>query len=304
MILLNALAVAQAADSIHDQSGVPIEVQPTDPALAKIVLVAGKPSHGPGEHEYFAGCALLMQLLKQTPGVFAVMAKNGWPNNPDTLAGARSVVFFMNGGGNHSILQKDHPAQLQRLIDEGAGFVNLHFTVEYPKAHGEQALSWLGGYYEKDYSTNPMWIATVRALPEHPITRGVRPFSVFDEWYFNLRFVPEMKGVTPILEATPPDVARGTPAAKEHPGRKEVLAWAYERPNGGRSFGFTGLHYHQNWNNDALRRLIVNAILWSAHLEVPAAGASVQLDKGDLLKHLDRKPAKKKQKEPASPNRG
>src|SRR5262245_8080820 len=77
---------AWAADpDPFDQSGVPIEVQPTDTKATKIVLVAGKASHGPGEHEFFAGCAILMKLLKQTPGVEVVMARDGWPRDPKTF---------------------------------------------------------------------------------------------------------------------------------------------------------------------------------------------------------------------------
>jgi hypothetical protein len=77
---LVGLAAAPAADvDPYDQSGVPLEVQPPDPGLTKIVLVAGRRSHGPGEHEFFAGCALLMKLLKQSPGVFPVLARDGWP---------------------------------------------------------------------------------------------------------------------------------------------------------------------------------------------------------------------------------
>src|SRR5207302_6666053 len=79
----------------YDQSGVPLEVQPKDPDKIKIVLVAGRQSHGPGEHEFFAGCAVLMKLLKQTPGVFPVMARDGWPKNPKTFENAKAVVFFM-----------------------------------------------------------------------------------------------------------------------------------------------------------------------------------------------------------------
>src|SRR5260370_23789039 len=66
----------------YDQSSVPLEVQPTDPSLTKIVLVAGRQSHGPGEHEFFAGCSILMKLLRETSGVFPVMARDGWPKNP------------------------------------------------------------------------------------------------------------------------------------------------------------------------------------------------------------------------------
>jgi hypothetical protein len=278
-----------AGNDPYDQSGVPLEVQPTDPSLAKIVLVAGHPSHGPGEHEFFAGCAVLMKMLRENPGVFPVMARDGWPKDSKTFEGAKTIVFFMDGGAGHPIIQNNHMAEIQKLLDQGAGFVNIHYAVEYPKKQGKQILSWLGGYYETGYSINPHWKAAIRALPGHPITRGVEPFSIQDEWYYNIRFEPEMKGVTPILQATPPDNTRGTPEAKKHLGREEILAWAFERTNGGRSFGFTGAHFHKNWGDQNFRRLVVNAILWSAQMEVPKDGAKVDLDPADLNKNLDRK---------------
>ena len=98
-----------------------------------------------------------------------------------------------------------------------------------------------------------------------------------------------MKEVTPILKATPPDNTRGTADAKAHPGREEVLAWAFDRANGGRSFGFTGGHFHDNWGDENFRRLVVNAILWSANVEAPKEGAKVDLDKAELDRNLDRK---------------
>src|SRR5579859_6784758 len=107
---LLGLSVAFAADEgdKYDQSKVPIEVQPTDPSLTKIVLVAGSKSHGSGELEFFAGCSLLMKLLQETPGVFPVMARDGWPKNPKSFENAKSIVFFMDGGGGHPIIrQKD-----------------------------------------------------------------------------------------------------------------------------------------------------------------------------------------------------
>src|SRR5437868_3386137 len=115
-LLVFAVAPARAVDEADpfDQSKVPLEVQPTDPALAKIVLVAGRQSHGPGEHEHFAGCALLMKLLKETPGVFPVMARDGWPKNPETFAGAKTIVFFMDGGGGHPIIKNHHMDDLQK----------------------------------------------------------------------------------------------------------------------------------------------------------------------------------------------
>ncbi len=287
---LAALPSTRAADvDPYDQSSVPLEVQPDDPKATKIVLVAGRQSHGAGAHEFFAGCAVLMKLLKQTPGVFPVMARDGWPKDPRTFEGAKSVVFYMDGGGGHPIIQKDHRETVQKLIDKGVGFVNLHYAVEYPKSQSDHVLNWLGGYYETGFSTNPHWKAEFKDMPKHPITRGVKPFSIQDEWYFNIRFVPESKKVTPILKATPPDNVRRTEAAKMNPGREEIVAWALERDKGGRSFGFTGGHFHKNWGDENFRRLVVNAILWTGNVEVPLEGAKVEIDPAEINRNLDRK---------------
>jgi hypothetical protein len=284
------LAARAGADDPFDQSKVPLEVQPADTSQTKIVLVAGHKSHGPGDHEFFAGCAILMNLLKQTPGVFPVMARDDWPREGEkTYHGARAVVYYMDGGNNHPVIQRGHMDVVKKLIDSKAGFVNLHYAVEYPKQFNDRIFPWLGGYYETGYSTNPHWVADFKKLPEHPSTRGVKPFAIRDEWYFNIRFPADMKGITPILKATPPDNVRGTAAAKEHSGREEVVAWAFERENGGRSFGFTGGHTHKNWGDENFRRLVVNAILWSAGVEVPKDGARVEMDSADLNKNLDKK---------------
>jgi type 1 glutamine amidotransferase len=289
-LVLCTSAAARSDDDPFDQSGVPIEVQPDNPKAAKIVLVAGRQSHGKGEHEFFAGSAILMKLLKQTPNVAVVMAREGWPKDPKTFENAKAIVFYMDGGGGHPIIQKDHKDVVAKLMDQGVGFVNLHYAVEYPKSQSEHVFTWLGGYYETAYSTNPHWKADFQSMPDHPITHGVKPFNIKDEWYFNIRFAPESKNVTPILKATPPDNVRGTAAAKEHPGRSEIVAWTFERANGGRSFGFTGGHFHNNWGDENFRRLVTNAILWTAKVDIPKDGAKVELDPKELKKNLDRKP--------------
>jgi type 1 glutamine amidotransferase len=271
----------------YDQSQVPLEVDSTDPSLTKIVLVAGRKSHGPGDHEFFAGCAILMDMLKQTPGVFPVMVRDGWPKNEEVLKGAKSLVFYMDGRGGHPVNKKLDV--LQPLIDQGVGWVNIHYAVDYTKETGARVIDWLGGYYDAEISTNPHWVANYSVLPDHPISRGVKPFEIKDEWYFNMRWRSDPAGLTNILKATPPDGVRGTPDAKAHAGRSEVTAWAFERANQGRSFGFTGGHTHKNWANDDFRRLVVNAILWSAKVEVPKDGAPCVLAPGAIERNLDDK---------------
>lgn len=278
----------------YDQSKVPLEVEPpADFKGKKIVLVAGSKSHNAGDHEFFAGTAIMMNLLKQTEGVWPVMAREGWPKNEKIFEGAAALVFYMDGRNGHPVVKKDAMGdrmdRIQKLMDKGTGWVNLHYAVDYLPEHGKRVLGWMGGYYEPNYSINPHWDAEVRSLPNHPITRGVKPFVLRDEWYYHMRFVEDMKGVTPILTALPPDNTRGTAAAKMNSGKPEHMAWAYDRADGGRGFGFTGGHFHRNWGDENFRRLVVNAILWSTKVEIPKEGAKVEFNPADLNKNLDNK---------------
>jgi type 1 glutamine amidotransferase len=140
----------------------------------------------------------------------------------------------------------------------------------------------MGGFCDLDWSVNPHWTPKFKDFPDHPISNGVEPFSINDEWYYHMRFVEKMKGVTPILSDLPPlqtlrraDGARsGNPTVRKAvtSGEKQHVAWAYQRPGGGRGFGFTGAHNHVSWQDDNFRKVVLNAILWTAHVKVPKKG--------------------------------
>ena len=73
-----------------------------------------------------------------------------------------------------------------------------------------------------------------------------------------------------------------------------VVAWAVERKDGGRGFGFTGGHFHKGWANDSQRTLVLNAIAWTAKAEVPALGVASKFTDEQLAANQDpkgRKPA-------------
>jgi type 1 glutamine amidotransferase len=273
-------------------------------AEKKIVFVAGPPSHGPGEHEHRAGCLLLKGCLDKVPGITSVVYSNGWPEDPKAFDGAASIVLYMDGSGGHPALQDDRLQQLGALMKKGAGLACIHYATEPTIEKGQKEfLDWIGGAFEINWSVNPHWEADFKQLPKHPITRGVKPFKINDEWYFHLRFRDGMKGVTPILTAVPPESTmsrrdgphEGNAAVREavKRGEPQYVAWAGERAGGGRGFGFTGAHFHKNWGDNDFRKLVLNAILWTAKVQVPAEGVSSEVTPEALKENLDPKGQRK-----------
>jgi hypothetical protein len=265
----------------------------------KLVLIAGTPSHGPGAHEFNAGVQLLAKCLHGFPGLETSVNLNGWPKNRAVFDGASGILIYADGGKGHPAIQDDRLAFLGHLMGKGVGLMCAHYGVEVPADKGGKEFEeWIGGYYEDKFSCNPIWKPEFKEFPKHPIANGVQPFSVEDEWYFNMRFRPDMKGVTGILTAVPPDKVRDGPYVypkgpykhiQEAKGRPEHMMWAAEREDGGRGIGFTGGHFHSNWKNDNFRKAALNALVWICKLDVPRDGMASSVSDEDIKANLDPK---------------
>lgn len=281
---------------------------PVTQAPKRLLLLAGKPSHPPGMHEFRAGTLLFQSALAGIRGLQVEVYSNGWPTKveggqvvPDNsvFEGAAAVVIFADGGAGHPAVQQDRLRFLDGLASRGVGLGFAHYGVEVPAGDPGRAFQkWIGGYYENLYSVNPMWSPQFQKFPAHPVTRGVKPFSTRDEWYFNLRWADGMSGITPVLTATPPDAVRKGPyvwpaGPYDHvvaaSGREETLMWVKVRPDGGRGFGFTGGHTHRNWGDPNQRKIFLNALVWLAGLEVPRGGVESQATGEQLAANLDPK---------------
>jgi type 1 glutamine amidotransferase len=264
----------------------------------KIVFVAGKAGHGkPGAHEYRAGCLLLQKCLASAPGIKTFVYEHGWPDDPKAFADADGIVLFSDGGKNNPLLDSNHLNEMDALMKKGVGLACLHFALEPTIEKGEKEfLEWIGGAFEINWSVNPQWEADFKKLPQHPITRGVKPFGIHDEWYFHMRFRDGMRGVTPILSAVAPAETTsrpdgshwGNPAVREavKNGEPQILAWSCERANGGRGFGFAGGHFHKNWGDENFRKLVLNGIVWISKAEIPESGVESKITADDLKKNL------------------
>lgn len=266
----------------------------------KIILIAGKPSHPPGMHEFRAGSLLLQQCLAGVKGVSVTVYSNGWPNVENAFEGANAVVIYADGGGGHPAVQKDHKEILGALAKKGVGIGFMHYGVEILATNGgPEFLQWIGGHYEHLYSCNPMWSPKYETFPKHPVANGVKPFSNRDEWYFNMRWNEDQKkSITPVLVAKPSDEVRKGPyvyprGPYEHivaaSGRDETMMWTFERKGGGRGFGFTGGHTHANWGDESQRKVVLNALLWIAKVRVPKNGVESTVTPEQLAANFDPK---------------
>jgi type 1 glutamine amidotransferase len=245
----------------------------------KIVLIGMNRDHGPGEHEYAAGLAILAECLKQTPGVEVdiIDLGKGFPNDAaflDKARAANAIVCFLRRAGD-LFKKQEHRKEIEALLKKGTGFVCLHWAVEGDKKEGDAFMAALGGYYEPGFSDNPHNTATVfPADPKHPIARGWKPFEARDEFYFKIRLLADAR---PVIRAS---LLKGHDK-KDY--KDQTIGWIYQRKDSqgplgpGRSFGFTGCHFHINFGIPEFRRLIVNGILWTADVEVPEDGAPVKL---------------------------
>jgi hypothetical protein len=219
---------------------------------------------------------MLAQILNENvPAVDAIVVQDDQDLAP--LDTADAIVLGSDGGR----LVKTLGDRLEPLMQKGVGLACIHYTVDPadPKAIA-RLIAWIGGSYERYWSVNPHWEADFKSFPDHPVARGLKPFKSQDEWYYHMRFAEDMKGVTPILSAVPPEHTRqrgdgphsGNPHVRARSGMAEVVGWVYERPGGGRGFGFTGMHTHWNWAQDSYRKSVLNAIVWIAGAEVPPDG--------------------------------
>ena len=258
-------------------------------APKKIVLIAGPKDHGaPGAHEYVKDLELLKKCLDTSPnarGVATEIYVGSLSDGVGQIRDAATVVFHSSGDARadetHAIFPannaKDPEAtyskselrrigQLDRLMKRGVGIVVLHYSliVENPRSR-EYLLDWIGGYHRSGQSQ--VKIDRGRATPatrKHPILAGVGPWTTDHEYYFNQYFAKSDRRVVPVLTSMLPSTAP----------KRQVIGWAVQREGGGRGFAFTGGHYHKNMQVEDYRRMLLNAILWTAKVPIPKEGVA------------------------------
>ena len=283
-----------------------------DKRAKKILFIAGHPSHKNGEHEFRAGSMYLADSLNKSGlNVEAKVQWYGWPKDESIFNGVDVCVVYADKGGAKTQKNKDYLhftgenyAFLNDKVKNGMSIVFLHYGVHPTEAVGERYfLDWIGGYFNDKQSINSTWVANLKVKKNHPVARGIPgPVTALDEFYFNIK-MPHAHGHGICTECYP--LATDTPtidkiikfgggqfqtqAAADAFNTEQAIMWCRDSKDQGRGIGFSGGHFHHNWAIEGISKMVLNAIVWSARLDVPAEGVNViPMTVESLNENLDR----------------
>lgn len=160
-------------------------------------------------------------------------------------------------------------AQLDSLHKAGMGIMVLHWGITTTNQKATQYyLSWFGSASLSGYTRNPLgfWsVSPIEAAKNHPILRGVGPWNYKDEIFSRMVVNPGDPYRTDLLTGA---IQKSNQGAAEPLG----IATAYDK-NGARGVLWGGMDYHSALLNENYRRFVLNAILWTAGIDVPKGGA-------------------------------
>lgn len=241
-------------------------VSAAEQAKKLLIVGQGPDGHPATTHEFTAGANVLAELLKGQSDIAATVVNGDepWSEGPKLLDAADGVVLFVTQGSAFMQTNATRWAAFKRLAARGGAITAIHWSVgakeaEYIPGQLELLGATRGGPQRKYVESLGEY---KRVDPKHPILTGVSDFTAFDEHYYRLDRRPDIQ---PLLTVNLEN-------------KDEMVAWAFERPDHGRSFGFVGLHFHANWQMSVYRRFVVQGVRWSLKLPIPAEGVNVDID--------------------------
>jgi type 1 glutamine amidotransferase len=256
-------------------------------AKRRIVLIAGPKSHGPvgnGMHDYGWSVCLLRVMLERSNIAEQITVHHfldGWPKQSAAVEHADTLMIVSDGRDGDKFSEALHlesderVREVDNMMKRGCGLITFHFSTFAPQKYADKVLDWSGGYFQWETNGRKQWYSNMKTVeadvqvvtPSHPVCRGVEPFKMREEFYFDIKFRDHDAAVTPLWIV---------PALMGREPDGNVVAWVHERAGGGRSFSTTCGHFYDNWEHPQFRTLILNALAWTAHIDLPPTGVSAR----------------------------
>ena len=238
-----------------------------------LLLSQGPDRHPKGTHEYVAGQRVLAKCLSSVPKleISQARADGDWPEGPALLAKTDGVVLFVSEGAKWLNADPKRRTAFAELAKRGGGLAVLHWGMGTRDAENIEPFVSLFGACHGGPDRKYKFLETqVRVVAEdHPATAGIADFKIKEEFYYQLKKQPDAKDLTPLLTA-------------EIDGGEQMVAWAWQRPDGGRSFGYTGCHYHDNWSRSEYQRFLSQGVLWTLNIVPPTEGFPAEVNADDV----------------------
>jgi hypothetical protein len=238
-----------------------------------LLLAQGPDGHPAGTHEYVAGQRVLAKCLSGVPKLETslVRADGDWPEGPELLSKADGVVLFVSEGAKWLNSDPARRASFAELAKRGGGLSVIHWGMGTREAANIEPFVSLFGACHGGPDRKYKFLETqVRVVAKgHSAAAGIEDFKIKEEFYYELKRQPDAKDFTPLLTAAIDD--------SEH-----MVSWAWQRADGGRSFGYTGCHYHENWSRPEYQRFLSQGVLWTLKIDPPPTGFPAEITEKDV----------------------
>jgi putative heme-binding domain-containing protein len=218
---------------------------PESPAKVRpirVLLVAGRKDHGPGEHDYPAWQKVWKDLLSAGDDITVGTAWD-WPS-ADDLKAADVLIFYQQGTWT-----PERARDIDAYLKRGGGLMYLHYAVDGGKnAPGfaqRIGLAWQGG--RSKFRHGPLELG-FETGDKHPIGRNFAKVKFHDESYWDL-----------VGESTKVRLL----ASGVEDGKPQPLFWTLE-PEKGRVFVSIPGHFSWTFDDPFFRILLLRAIAWTA----------------------------------------
>jgi arylsulfatase A len=188
------------------------------------------------------------QMFNELPGIAYTELTHPGANQvyDSSLLDRMDVLLFYD---MVQAISEEEKAAFRHMLEQGKGLVFLHHSLASYQDWGEFEKI-IGGKYVlsgQDSSTyrHDVEVAVEILSKEHPVTRGLNDFLLYDEVYGNFKVQPE---VIPLLGTT-------------HPESGKIIGWAH-------SYGSSRIvylqpgHDHHAYEDPNFRLLLKQAIQW------------------------------------------
>jgi putative heme-binding domain-containing protein len=212
------------------------------PRPLRVVLIAGKKDHGPGEHDYPAWQKAWQKLLGLARDVQVSTAMD-WPGAGD-LKTADVLIFYQQGKWT-----PERARDIDTFLARSGGLVYVHYAVDggadAPGFAQRIGLAWQGG--QSLFRHGPLELG-FKAGRRHPVARNFDKVQFYDESYW--RLVGDTRRITPL-------------ATGKEGGEEQPLFWTME-PTRGRVFVSIPGHFAWTFDDPLFRTLLLRGIAWAA----------------------------------------